>query len=278
MVTLVVQWPGVLGMLALLAWTVVEAAAASWKQLVQRPELAAQLAPGQQRLAGGLAQLAEAEAGLDPATLAFMQHALPPLPVLLLGLVLQEGAELVSPCAPAVDRCLQCGYSAWCPCAPRCHQALAAATNHSSAAACLPACLPAWTSTPPSSAGGPRAVCACSDDDPDVVCGSDGVCGNRPAHERRPDAAGARRTGGRRPPRHRCGGSGSADWMLGPRAECLKLEAGQRVHPSVYVDMGCLQPAAERSSSAVHAADQSPCLRACCTAWRLSRLPFCSGD
>ena len=140
-VTLVVQWPGVLGLLALLAWTVVEAAAAGWKQLVQRPELAAQVAPGQQRLAGGLAQLAEAEAGLDPATLAFMQHALPPLPVLLLGLVLQEGAELVSPCAPAVDRCLQCGYSAWCPCAPRCHQALAAATNHSSAAACLLACL-----------------------------------------------------------------------------------------------------------------------------------------
>lgn len=39
--------------------------------------------------------MVEAEAALDAATLAFLRHALPTLPLLVIGLALKEASELV---------------------------------------------------------------------------------------------------------------------------------------------------------------------------------------
>ncbi|KAL4425059.1 hypothetical protein ABPG77_001837 [Micractinium sp. CCAP 211/92] len=89
--TLLVLFPGLRGLLALLCWAAVEAAGAAWAQLRQRPELLPAGAP----LTAPVQQLLDAEAALDSATLAYVEHLLPPLPVLLLGLVLREGSELV---------------------------------------------------------------------------------------------------------------------------------------------------------------------------------------
>lgn len=85
---LLVLFPGMFGLAALLCWAAVELSTAAWTQLRQQPELLGQ--------EGALRQLLDAESSLDAATLAYVQHLLPPLPMLLLGLVLREGSELVS--------------------------------------------------------------------------------------------------------------------------------------------------------------------------------------
>lgn len=90
---LLALFPGLRGLLALLCWAAVDAAGAAWAQLRRRPELL----PAEAPLAGPVRQILEAEAALDGATLAYLEHLLPPLPVLLLGLVLREGSELVRP-------------------------------------------------------------------------------------------------------------------------------------------------------------------------------------
>lgn len=88
---LLVQFPGVLGLLVLLGWAAADACTAVWGQLRQRPDLLTQLPAS----AGLVRGLSEAEGALDSATLAYVQHLLPPLPLLLLGLLLREGRELV---------------------------------------------------------------------------------------------------------------------------------------------------------------------------------------
>ncbi|KAL4422328.1 hypothetical protein ABPG75_008525 [Micractinium tetrahymenae] len=88
---LLVLFPGLRGLLALLCWAAMEAATAAWAQLRQRPELL----PAEAPLAGAVRQLLDAEGALDGATLSYLEHLLPPLPMLLLGLVLREGSELV---------------------------------------------------------------------------------------------------------------------------------------------------------------------------------------
>lgn len=93
---LLVQFPGVLGLLALLAWAAADLAVAAWAALRTRPELLQQLAPVQPGLAQALQQAVDAESQVDPASLALLRHALPALPALVLGLLLQEGGELVS--------------------------------------------------------------------------------------------------------------------------------------------------------------------------------------
>ena len=98
------QFPGVLGLLGLLAWTAAEAVGASWAQLRQRPDLAAELAAAQQGVGGLLSQLLDAEASLDAASLALVRHILPLLPFALLGLLLREGRELVSAAPPPPKR------------------------------------------------------------------------------------------------------------------------------------------------------------------------------
>lgn len=97
-------FPGLRGLLALLCWAAVEAAGAAWAQLRQRPELL----PAGGPLTGTVQQLLDAEAALDSATLAYVEHLLPPLPVLLLGLVLREGSELVRQCQGAAGRPVGC--------------------------------------------------------------------------------------------------------------------------------------------------------------------------
>ena len=93
---LLVQFPGLLGLLALLAWAAADLLAAAWAALHSRPELLQQLAGGHSGLAASLQQALDAEGSLDRATLALLRHALPALPALLLGLLLREGGELVS--------------------------------------------------------------------------------------------------------------------------------------------------------------------------------------
>lgn len=88
---LLAAFPGLRGLLALLCWAGVDAAGAAWAQLRQRPELL----PAEGTLSAPLRQLLDAEGALDAATLAYLEHLLPPLPVLLLGLVAREGSELV---------------------------------------------------------------------------------------------------------------------------------------------------------------------------------------
>lgn len=83
------------GTLALLLWAVVEAAAAGWEALRGAPDRAAALLGGEER-AAPLRAAAEAEASLGPATLAFLQAALPLLPLLALGFATGEGSELVN--------------------------------------------------------------------------------------------------------------------------------------------------------------------------------------
>eukprot|EP00887_Chlorella_sp_A99_P008285 scaffold12.g8285.t1 len=94
--------PGLAGLLYLLLWAAVEAAEGGWDLLRQRPELLS--APGERAPRGALAgrewvaalrSAAEAEASLPPASLVFLQQALPVLPVLVLGFAAGEGAELV---------------------------------------------------------------------------------------------------------------------------------------------------------------------------------------
>lgn len=89
------QFPGLLGLLGLLTWTAAEAVTAAWAQLRQRPDLTAQLAAAQGGGGALLSQLLEAEGALDGSSLALVQHLLPMLPMLLLGLVMREGQQLV---------------------------------------------------------------------------------------------------------------------------------------------------------------------------------------
>lgn len=93
---LLVQFPGLLGLLAMLAWAAADLLAAAWAALHSRPELLQQLAGAHSGLAASLQQALDAEGSMDRATLALLRHALPALPALLLGLLLREGAELVS--------------------------------------------------------------------------------------------------------------------------------------------------------------------------------------
>lgn len=88
---LLAAFPSLRGLLALLCWAGVDVAGAAWAQLRQRPDLL----PAEGPLSAPLRQLLDAEGGLDAATLAYLEHLLPPLPVLLLGLVAREGSELV---------------------------------------------------------------------------------------------------------------------------------------------------------------------------------------
>lgn len=91
-----VQFPGLLGLLALLSWAAADLAAAAWAAMHKRPELLQQLAAAQPALAQSLQQALDAESSVDHASLALLRHALPALPALLLGLLLQEGGALVS--------------------------------------------------------------------------------------------------------------------------------------------------------------------------------------
>lgn len=90
------QFPGLLGLLGLLCWAAADLVGAAWAALRQRHELMQQLAALQPGLAASLQQLLEAEASVDHASLALVRHVLPAAPVLLLGLLLREGRELVS--------------------------------------------------------------------------------------------------------------------------------------------------------------------------------------
>lgn len=93
---LLVQFPGVLGLLALLAWAASDLLAAAWAALRTQPEVLQQLGGSRPALAASLQQALDAEASLDHATLALLRHALPAVPALLLGLLLGEGGQLVS--------------------------------------------------------------------------------------------------------------------------------------------------------------------------------------
>ncbi|PRW45565.1 hypothetical protein C2E21_6038 [Chlorella sorokiniana] len=93
--TLLVQFPGVLGLLALLAWAATDLLAAAWAALRTRPEVLQQLGGSRPALAASLQQALDAEASMDHATLALLRHALPAVPALLLGLLLGEGSQLV---------------------------------------------------------------------------------------------------------------------------------------------------------------------------------------
>jgi len=93
---LLVQFPGVLGLLALLAWAAADLLAAAWAALRMRPEVLQQLGGTRPALASSLQQALDAEASMDHATLALLRHALPAGPALLLGLLLGEGSHLVS--------------------------------------------------------------------------------------------------------------------------------------------------------------------------------------
>ena len=93
---LLVQFPGVVGLLALLAWAASDLLAAAWAALRTRPEVLQQLGGSRPALAASLQQALDAEASLDHATLALLRHALPAVPALLLGLLSGEGGQLVS--------------------------------------------------------------------------------------------------------------------------------------------------------------------------------------
>ena len=93
---LLAQWPGVVGLVALLLWAACDLAAAAWAALRHRPELLSELSAARPGAAAALQQAMDAEAALDHATLALMRAALPALPAALLGLLLGEGGKLVS--------------------------------------------------------------------------------------------------------------------------------------------------------------------------------------
>lgn len=50
-----------------------------------------------ERRGEALQGVVEQEQALDPATLVFLRHALPLLPLLVLGLAMGEGSEMVRP-------------------------------------------------------------------------------------------------------------------------------------------------------------------------------------
>ena len=108
---LLVQVPGLLGLLALLAWAAADLLAAAWAALRTRPEVLQQLAGSRPALANSLQQALDAESSLDHATLALLRHALPALPALLLGLLLGEGSQLVRRTAGRGGLATSCGRS-----------------------------------------------------------------------------------------------------------------------------------------------------------------------
>lgn len=85
--------PGAAGFFSLLLWAAAEGVSHLWTFCTLRPHLLVQLLG--ERRGEALQGVVEQEQALDPATLVFLRHALPLLPLLVLGLAMGEGSEML---------------------------------------------------------------------------------------------------------------------------------------------------------------------------------------